>query len=125
MKLRFVKPQITSGAIKCTIHKNGKLGFSQAAVDKLKISEDSFVKIAVNDTDKDDVNLYMLVINEQIDDVFKVSKAGNYYYVNTRLLFDEMSIDYSKKKIIYDIVEIEYEGQKIYKLLRRELDRNL
>jgi len=124
MKLKFIRPQSQSGTAKCTIHKNGKLGFSQAAVDRLNIKENTYVKIAVNEEDTSDVNLYMLVVENESNDTFKISKAGNYFYVNTKLLFDELQVDYKKKKIIYDIVEIEHEGEKIYKLVRRMLDRN-
>lgn len=121
MKLKFIKAQDIDRNVKCAIHKTGKLGFSSAAIDKLDISAGKGVMIAVNEDDENDKNLYMLVTSQQNEDVFKVGKAGDYFYVNTKALFDTLGIDYRNKKIIYDIVDFENEGTKMYKLIRREV----
>jgi len=124
MKIKFITPSSVPGKIKCTVHLNGKLGFSQAAVKKLDISEANYIKIGINDEDRNDSGLYIAILKRKDEDAFKVNKAGNYYYLNTMYLFDELKIDYRKKKIIYDIQEIEHEGMKMYKLDKRELNRN-
>jgi len=68
--------------------------------------------------------LYILLTKESDEEAFKVNSAGNYFYLNTRNLFDDLKIDYKKKKIIYDIEEVEYEGMKLYKLSKGVLERN-
>jgi len=123
MKISFIKPKHIASNVKCTIHRSGKLGFSKAAIKELNVDETTFVKIGMNEEDTNDKNLYMLILKEKDDDAFKVNKAGRYYYLNTKYLFEDLMEDYRTKKIIYDIQKIEYEGDIIYKLNRRELNR--
>jgi len=121
MKLTFIKAQEIDKNVKCAIHKTGKLGFSSAAISKLQLTTDKSVRIALNEEDETDDNLYMDIIEEENDNSFKISKAGEYYYVNTKALFDSLQIDYRNKRIIYDIIDFEYEGMKMYKLIKREV----
>lgn len=124
MKLKFLDIPQPSGSVKATIHKTGKLGFSQAAIEELQIDKNTYVKIAENADDKNDRNLYMFLTKERDENALKISKAGNYYYANTKYLFDRLGFDYRNKKFIFDIIEMEYEENTIYKLIRREVDRN-
>ena len=87
------------------------------------INENNFIQIAVNTEDKDDNNLYVFLTKKEDENTYRISKAGDYYYVNTKALFDKLEIDYRKKKVMFDVVEIEYEGEKVFKLVRREKDR--
>jgi len=121
MKLKFIKAQEIDKNVKCAVHKTGKLGFSSSAIEKLNLTTDKGVMIAVNEEDENDENLYMLITETANEDSFRVSKAGDYYYVNTKALFDTIGVDYRNKKIIYDIVDFENEGTKMYKLLKREV----
>lgn len=123
MKIKFISPKLAEGNIKCTVHVTGKLGFSKQAIKQLNINSSSYVKIGINEDDKNDANLYMIIQKEKDNDTFKINKAGDYYYVNTRYLFDDLKIDYIRNKIIYDIQEIEISGMKIYKLNMRMLNR--
>lgn len=121
MKLKFIKAQEIDKNVKCAIHKTGKLGFSSSAIEKLNLTTDKGVMIAINEDDKEDENLY-LFINEEVNaDTFRISKAGDYFYINTKALFDSLGVDYRNKKIIYDIVDFENEGRKMYKLIKREV----
>lgn len=124
MKILFIKADEIDRNIKCSIHKSGKLGFSSTAIDKLGLSNDKSVMIGVNEEDSDDENLYMSVEDGVKEEAFKISRAGEYYYANTKALFDKLGIDYRAKTIIYDIVDFEYEGMKMYKLIKREKKRN-
>lgn len=123
MKIKFIKPIISNGKIKCTVHTTGKLGFSKNAIKYLNIDNNSFVKIGVNEDDDSDKDLYLVVTSENNDDTFKVNKAGDYYYLNTKYLFDELNIDYRRQKIIYDINEIKYEGARMFRLNPRIIQR--
>jgi len=123
MKLKYWTPT-TTGIVKATIHRSGKLGFSQAAINKLEVNESTYVKLAINESDIKDTNLYLKVANELDGESLKVNKAGNYFYLSTRDFFNEYGIDYRKKKIIYDIVEMVYEGEKLFKLIKREKERS-
>jgi len=123
MKLKFIDGSIYKKKIKCTIQQTGKLGFSQDAIAYFKLNEIKYVGFAINEEDKKDTNLYMSIFNKEEEKAFKVVKAGNYFYINTIKLFDELGLDYQNKIFIFDITEMEYEGKKIYKLIRRESDR--
>lgn len=123
MKIEFLKANKSQGIAKCTIHNNGKLGFSKAASDLLGLASFRFVKIGINAENRDDKNLFMIATNQEDESTFGVNKAGKYFYLNTKLLFDEMDIEYQKKKIMFDIVELSHEGQNIFKLIRRDKDR--
>jgi len=121
MKLKFFKAHEIDRNVKCAIHKTGKLGFSSGANEKLGLSSSVSVTIGMNEDDESDENLYMVLADSNNPEAFRVSKAGDYYYVNTKPLFDHLGVDYRKKKIIYDIVDFDYEGMKMFKLIKREV----
>lgn len=123
MKLKFIKSEEIDKNVKCAIHKTGKLGFSSNAIDKLSLNTDKTVSIAINEEDDGDENLYVVVNEKAQESAFKLSKAGDYFYINTKALFDSLGIDYRNDKIIYDIVDFEYEGEKIYKLIKRVIKK--
>lgn len=123
MKITFIQPKLQLGKVKCTVHLSGKLGFSKAAVKELDISDNSFIKLGINEEDQNDNNLYMLVTGEESADAYKINKAGDYYYVNTQHLLDKRGVDYKSKKVIYDIESFNYEGTEMYKLRQREIER--
>lgn len=123
MKLNYWKPNIAGGKIKLTVHRSGNMGFSKPAIERMHIDETNYVKLATNAQDTKDNNLYLLITNKEDENSLKVNKAGDYYYLNTKSFFNEMNIDYKKKKLIYDVVEVNYEGETIYKLIKREIER--
>lgn len=109
--------------IKCTIHITGKLGFTENASKRLNLNEKKSILIGTNDDDKEDSNLYM-VIKETIEkEAFKVNKAGNYYYINAKTLFDTLKYDYIKNNISFDLVPIEIEGENIIKMIKKEVPK--
>jgi hypothetical protein len=120
IKLSFIKPNTLEKNCKATIHKSGKLGFTDNAIKKLKLDSAKGVMIAQNESDPTDTSFYLQVLTEEHPDAFKVSKAGAYYYINTKALFDKLKLDYLNKTYAYDIKDFDYEGQKMYKLVKRE-----
>lgn len=124
MRIKFIAPKVMRGKVKCAVHQNGKLGFSQAAIKMLGIDNSYYAKIGINEEDANDDSLYMLLSQQGDEESFKINKAGNYFYLNTRNLFDELRIDYKENKIIYDIEEITHEGRTLYKLNMRIIERN-
>ena len=119
-KLNIIKANELDKNVKCSVHKTGKLGFSIEAIKKLNINESTYIKLGINEDDKTDNNLYMVIGNEPDVEAFKISKAGKYYYANTKALFDILKIDYKSATIMYDITNFEHEGQKLYKMARRD-----
>ena len=124
MKIQFLKPVAGFSNVKATIHVNGKMGFSKSAIKKFGLEEGKFLKMGVNTEDTSDENLYVIVKNFDDGESLKIHKAGQYYYVNSKPLFDSLKIDYKNKKIIYDVEDFEYSNIKMYKFVKRELDRS-
>jgi hypothetical protein len=122
MKLKFFNPDSLEKNLKATVHKTGKLGFTIDAANKLALAKEKSVGIAINEEDENDKNLYIIVYPNVNPGAFKISRAGGYYSINTKSLFDSLKIDYTKETIIYDISEEVIEGQNLFKFQRR--DRN-
>ncbi|MCF2443276.1 hypothetical protein L0657_04850 [Dyadobacter sp. CY345] len=123
MKLNFVKASELDGNIKATIHKSGKLGFSSGAHKKLELDKNRFIKIAFGEDYSETKILFAILHEDEDTDSFNIAKAGDYYYGNTKALFDELEIDYETQKVIYDIKETQYDGKKIFKLKPRIFER--
>lgn len=123
MKLKFLQANEIAPLSKATIHSSGKLGFSSDAIDMLGITQEKTIQFAQNEDDENDRNLYAIIYEEKQEGAFKISKAGDYFYVNTKNLFDSLEIDYKNIRIIYDIVKSNYEGKPIIKLIRRDIKK--
>lgn len=123
MEINFWKPTNSLGVIKATIHQSGKLGFSQPAIDKLNLTQNTYLMIGTNKENRKDNNIYLAISKESNELAIKVNKAGNYYYLNTKDFFNEIGVDYKSKSVIYDIIDISSSNEKMYKLVPREKDR--
>lgn len=119
MKLKFIKPSDVNTKAKATIHTTGKLGFSSNAIEYLGINENKFIKFAFDDEGENENIMYSIITNEKDNESFNINKAGNYYYVNAKGLFDNLGYDYKNNRIVFDLVKIEYEGTQIIKMLKR------
>ncbi|WP_330442287.1 hypothetical protein [Flavobacterium sp. C4GT6] len=105
------------GVIKATIHKTGKLGFSAAAQEFIGINENTYFLVGFNEENQDDF-LY-LVSSPENDKAFKVSKAGDYFYINLKYVFDKRGIDYKNETIIFDIKKETENDIEFYLLTKR------
>ena len=123
MKLLFIKAEETERNAKATVHTSGKLGFSKDAIEYLGINEGNTIQFAQNTEDVNDKNLYAKVYSSIQEGAFRINKAGEYFYVNTKNMLDTLGVDYKNTKIIYDLVKGEYEGEQIVKMLRREIKK--
>lgn len=124
MELDFFNADEIQGNAKCTIHKSGKLGFSMDAIEMLEITEKKVIKIAKGPDYDDTGNLYIDVCDKEEGGAFSISKAGNYFYLNTKNLFNKLGLNYRKEKIIFDIVDHVIKGKTYYKLVKRTKKRN-
>lgn len=122
MKLKFLNARDYEGKLKCVIQSNGKLNFSASAIRILGLNNQKSIKFALNEDEKGSDDLYLIILDEITDDAFKVNKAGNYYYLNSKSLFDSLGIDYKSQSIIFDIANTEevIGGLPLYKLNRRK-----
>lgn len=119
MDLKILSSKEFNVNLKCTIHASGKLGFTEATANVLKLSEDSGVKFAQDE----EGGLYLINSQSKDADSFKVNKAGKYYYVNGKLLFDQLGYDYKNYNIIFDMVKVPELENNYYKLNERKKPR--
>lgn len=117
--IQFEDPNKNNAVIKASIHKTGKLGFSSGAQEFMKINEDTYFKVGFNNTDLEDHNIYM-VPSDKVDGAFKASKAGDYYYINLKHVFDKRGIEYKKGSNIYDIKKQTSNDVDFYILSKRK-----
>ncbi len=123
MKLKFLKSLAEKGVNKCTLNKDGRLGFSSAAVKQLNLQHFKYAKIALDEENRRNSDLYLFLTNEVDSETLKVYNAGGYFNLRTKPIFDELKIDYKSKKYIFDLKEVVFENNKIYKLEKRILTR--
>ena len=121
MKLKIQNAKELDTNAKVTLQASGKLGFSDGARKKMNIESGKFLVIATNEEDNTDENLYAWLEENDEGGGFKINKGGTYYNASTKPLFDKMGIDYNDKEklVIYDILDFQYEDQKIFKLMKR------
>lgn len=117
--LEFFTSDRNLGVVKATVHKTGKLGFSSGAAKLLKLDKIKFFNVGVNRADINDSNLYIVPLEKETDKSFKVSKAGQYYYILIKNILAELKIDYKNESVIYNIEQVNQQENTIYKLMRR------
>lgn len=116
-----MKASVLTMVCKGTVHKTGKLGFNSDASDYMELNIGKSALIFMNEEDSSDVNLYVkLVESNDEPDAFKISKAGNYFYLNCKGLFDALEIDYVNDNVVYYIKRKEIEGETMFEFKRKD-----
>ena len=122
--LHYFKRQQVTSKLKATVHTSGKLGFTEVTARELGFKEDAenFVQFAQDDENQD----ILYLINDAIDDgdSFRINKAGKYFYVNTKLLFDSLGVDYINNTVIFDMVKIKIGDKELYKMISRVIKKS-
>ena len=108
--------------LKVTIQSTGKLGFTADTISQLQLTTDCSVLIAP-DSDSKQI-LYMAVLRTQNETAFPVLKSGNYYYLNTKQLFDKLGFSYTTGTVMFDLSRFEEGDSQLggdcYKMTMRE-----
>lgn len=109
--------------LKCTIQRSGKLGFTETTAKYLQLDKVEAVQFATDDEEEN--TLYLINgVSESAPNAFKVCKAGMYYHVNTKRLFEELNLDFESNTIIFDLKrEPKYEQMEVYRMIKRVLPR--
>ena len=104
-----------------TIQQSGKLGFNRDAIDQLRISDGKGVILAPDTSDKK--LFYMALVDNPGEMAFPVRMSGQYFYINTKQLFDKLELDYVQNSYIFDLVRCgkydEQIGGECYKMNMR------
>lgn len=123
--ISIIKTSDFNVKLKVTIHSSGRLGFTADTAEKLRLSEDTYIKFAHDDENENE--LFMVFVKEEDDDTFKVIRTGKYYYLPTTAMFQSFGFDFKKYNIMFDMVRMsdydEIVNGKVYKLNKRVLMR--
>lgn len=119
LKIRIYKLEDLDKNLKATVHRTGKLGFTSEAAKKMNLSANKSIDIGHNEIDLSDTNLYLFTHSDENKGQFRVVKAGKYYYINTKPLFDTLRMDYISDTVSFNIVPEEIEGERVFVLKRR------
>ena len=119
MSLKVYSARQYSVKLKCTIQNTGKLGFTSGTATVLRLTPESFIKIAGDENN----NMYLIVCNEPDEDGFRVDFISGYYSLPTTVLFNELGIDYKGYTVMYDLtreasLDVEA-GGTVYKMAKR------
>lgn len=120
MALKVFSAKQYSVKLKCTIQNTGKLGFTSGTAKILKLTPESYIKIAADD---EQGLLYLIVCDEPDEDGFHVDYISKYYSLPTTVLFNELGIDYKNYTVMYDLsressLDSEARGS-VYKMIKR------
>lgn len=121
--LEFFDTDEHLGTVKASVHKTGRLGFSNGANKLIGFEEQKFFKLGrkiVEGIDSTYDTLYMIPVSEEDERTFKVVKAGVYYYLKTKRLLNQMGIDYKNESVIFDIAEVIEGKERYFKLTRKK-----
>ncbi|MGM9815438.1 MAG: hypothetical protein ACI304_00055 [Lepagella sp.] len=123
--ITIIKTSEYNVKLKATIHSSGRLGFTADTADKLNLSGEVYVKFAKDDDLENE--LFMVLVQNEDEDSFKVVKSGKYYYLPTTAMFQSFGYDFKKYNIIFDLVRMSdydnFVNGKVYKLNKRVLMR--
>lgn len=111
------------GIAKATVHQNGKIGFSDGARKLLELESNRFYRVSKNGSDPNDANLYLIPTVDTDEKAFKVSKAGDYFYLRVKHILDKLGIDFKEYRVIFDIKEQTSGNNKYYKMEMRPLKK--
>ncbi|MEA5402111.1 hypothetical protein VB776_04240 [Arcicella sp. DC2W] len=122
MNLDFIEIN-TASKPKATIHITGKLGLNREAVKYMNINESTYFRIALDKDAKEKKDIFFVTSDKEEAGAIKVSKSGEYFFINLSTLFDTMKLEYDKYTIAFDITKDVYEGKDLYILRKRKKDK--
>ena len=118
MALKILSAKEYSTRLKTSVHVTGRYGFAEAAAIALELTKDSYVTFA---KDEETDVLYLINNVENTPDAFKVMKAGEYFSINTKSLFDALGYDYVNNNITFDLIkDNSHQDMEVYKMLKKE-----
>lgn len=123
LNLKFIEIDTNPLKPKATIHATGRLGFNIDAIKYMNLSNRKNFRVAINDEDGSGLRNIYLIEEEGSVGVAKVSKAGDYFYLNVGDLFDRLDLNYKENTIIFDIKKEQYNDKDLFILKMRKLKR--
>ena len=115
---RIVQATRLSRVAKASVHRTGRLGFSQGAAKMIDLGPNKTVLIF----EADERNLFLVVVDGRDERGFFLRGIGDYWYIATKVYYDQAGIDYVANVVDYEITELpdKFEGRPVFFLRYRE-----
>ena len=123
MNLKFIEIDTNPIKPKATVHATGRLGFNIDAINFMNLANKENFKVATSEDEGEELKNIYLIHSEEDKSAAKVSKSGDYYYLNVGNLFEDLDIDYKNFTVIFDIKKDYYNNKEMYVLKMRRLKR--
>jgi len=124
--IKLINSAPYNAKLKATIQATGKLGFTRDTAEALNLGPTCSVQFAQDENSAK--TLYLVVYPDIRPEAFKVNKSGDYLYLSTKLLFDDLKVDYKNKNMMYDLMRMEKEDPepdaKVYLMTPRYTERH-
>lgn len=115
---KLIQATRLSRIAKATVQRTGRLGFSQGAAKMLELGDNKTVLLFSGDGR----NLFLVVVDGPDDRGFQVRKIGEYFYIPTKVYYDQSGIDYVSNVVDYEITELpdQFESRPVFNLRYRD-----
>ena len=89
--------------LKVRIQSTGRLGFSSATQEVLRIDSNTYITLLRDTEAKPEEQFAMVVQRTPNKDAFQAILSSGYYYLATTNLFDALKIDYTSEAIYFNL----------------------
>lgn len=115
---KLVQATRLSKIAKASVHRTGRLGFSQGAARMLELGENRTILLF----EGEGRNLFLVVVTGRDERGFFVRGIGDYWYIATKVYYDQAGIDYAKNVVDYEVTELpdRFEERPVFHLRYRE-----
>lgn len=122
--LKLINAALYATKLKATIQLTGKLGFTKETIDALDLNDQKSIQFAADENDAK--KLFMIVHESQIPEAFRINKAGEYLYLNTKQFFDAIGYNYKDYSIMFDLCRAEEHEKEIpnARIFRMDMRKN-
>ncbi len=102
---------------RATVNQSGILWFDLSSGHLLGFDKCKYMRIATEKGDPSGSVLYLIPSKSLIPkSTFRIGKNGLYYYVNLKRFFKSLNLCFERKIISYNILNIWYDGRRIWML---------
>lgn len=101
MAFKLLSAKKFATTLKATIHRTGRLGFTDDTAKALDFKSGKFAKFVQDD---ENGSLYLIIVNEGSEDAFSVRGSSGYFYVSTKVMFDTLGFSYEDGNIMFDLI---------------------
>lgn len=120
INLKILDPGLLIPTHNVVIQRTGKMGFTKKCAYFLGIPNSKTANILLDESLKNNNKIYLEIFNDN-QGLLKIKKAGNYYYIKTKEVFDYLKLNYSNGGLSYRLNKIEINDKIYFELTKNSL----